>query len=80
VIQFQKVRKGREKLNKDFRDKSSKGSKKGKHFIEIAKITTWKNARGISADGIMENTALKKGEKQFKTSKTSKNKLIKVRI
>ena len=43
----------------DFRDKSSNGPKKGKHFIEITKITTWKNARGISADEIMDHPILK---------------------
>lgn len=61
------------------RDKSSNNTKQGKFCIELGKITTWNKSRGVSADELMEGINMKNIDKQSKTVKASKSKLIKVR-
>lgn len=66
--------------NKEHRDKSSNVSKPGKFCIEIAKITDSNKSRGVSADELMEVDSKKELEKQSKTTKASRSKLIKVSL
>lgn len=70
--------KKKKKSKGDFRDKSTNASKKPKPFIELARIVSCSNSRGVSADKGLDNAALKKVDKQFKTTKTNKSKLLKV--
>lgn len=60
------------------RDKSTNNTKKGKFCIELGKITTCNKSRGVSADELMEGVCIKSIDKQSKTVKASKSKLIKV--
>ena len=68
------------KAKRDLRDKSSNGAKKGKYFIEIARITASNKSRGVSADEIMGDPGQKPLEKQSKTVKNPKSKIIKVQL
>lgn len=78
----QKSKEKKKKKSKgDSREKSCNAPpKKGLHFIELAKISTCGNTRGVSADNVAGGNAAKKTDRHFKTTKSSKNKLSKVKF
>lgn len=65
---------------KENRDKSTNCQKNGKFYSEFAKIISESKSRGVSADEMMKPPQGKQIDKQSKTVKSSKSKLMKGKI
>ena len=65
---------------KEHRDKSTNCQKNGKFYIEFGKIISANKSRGASADEMMKPPQGKQADKQSKTVKSSKSKLVKGKV